>query len=289
VIEVGDPRAPALLLLHGFPLDSSEWSDLIPVFAERFRVIAPDLFSPGSNHDERACETAVRDLLAELEVERFAVVGRGFGGTVALHLAAGAGVEAAVLIGCAVPGAGLSEACMSLRSQVMALDPRLPLPADVFATALSLGGGESRIDVPQGDSFASDGGTGEFLRQIDAMNVAGDLDDLKVEVPVLMLWGEEDRYVPAILGERLSEALPSSTLGLLPGCGHFLVQEAGATIGPMIHEYLRAAYLHVPHGHQDAGPVMLQLGLGPPQAAEFGADLAEDEEDDWFDVDDEEG
>jgi pimeloyl-ACP methyl ester carboxylesterase len=287
VIVVGDPRAPALLLLHGFPMDSSEWSDLIPVFAERFRVIAPDLFSSGSNHDDRASETAVRDLLTELEVERFAVVGRGFGGTVALHLAAaGAGAEAAVLIGCAVPGAGLSEAFASLRSQVAALDPRLPLPAEVFATALSLGGGELKIDMPQGDPSRSDGGTGEFLRQIDAMNVAGDLDDLKVEVPVLLLWGEEDRYVPASLGERLSEALPSSTLGLLPGCGHFLVQEAGPTIGPMIHEYLRAAYLHAPHGHPDAGTVMLQLGLGPPQSAGFGADLAEDEEDDWFDVDD---
>jgi hypothetical protein len=119
------------------------------------------------------------------------------------------------------------------------------------------------------------------------MDVAGSLSDLKVEVPVLMLWGEQDRYVPWSLGERLNEALPSSTLGLLPGCGHFLIQEAGPTIGPMIHEYLRAAYLHAPHGHEDSGPVMLQLGLAPSWSNP-GADLAADEEDDWFDVDDEE-
>jgi pimeloyl-ACP methyl ester carboxylesterase len=291
LIEAGDPRAPALLLLHGFPMDSTEWRDLIPVFAERFHVIAPDLFTPAWNVLEEPAdqavssrETAVRGLLAELGVEQLAVVGRGFGGAVALRLvAAGSGVQAAVLIGSVAPGTGLSEASAGLRAQVGALDPQLPLPAAVFGAAMAAGGGEAMVEMPPADLFLAAGGTGEFLRQIDAMNVVGNLDDLKVEVPVLMLWGEQDMYVPWSLGERLNEALPSSTLGLLPGCGHFLVQEAGPTIGPMIHEYLRAAYLHSPHGHEDTGPVMLQLGLAPPWA-----DLAADEEDDWFDVNDEE-
>ena len=76
--------------------------------------------------------------------------------------------------------------------------------------------------------------------------------------------------------------MPSSTLGLLPGCGHFLVDEAPDTIGPMIAEYLRARYAHAPHGHGDphAGVVMLQLERRPPWV-----DLEEDERDEWF-VDD---
>ena len=39
----GDPAAPAVLLLHGFPASSHMFRDLIPLLSGRFRVIAPDL------------------------------------------------------------------------------------------------------------------------------------------------------------------------------------------------------------------------------------------------------
>ncbi|MEL6316838.1 MAG: alpha/beta fold hydrolase, partial [Pseudomonadota bacterium] len=40
--EAGDPDAPTLLLLHGFPTSSHMFRDLIPRVATRWRVIAPD-------------------------------------------------------------------------------------------------------------------------------------------------------------------------------------------------------------------------------------------------------
>jgi pimeloyl-ACP methyl ester carboxylesterase len=101
--------------------------------------------------------------------------------------------------------------------------------------------------------------------------------------PVFILWGEDDDVVPVGVAEWMNEAIPASTLGLVPGCGHHLVEEAGETIGPMIHEYLRARYAHEPHGHEEAtGVVMLQLERRPPWI-----DLRDDEADPWFD--DEEG
>lgn len=41
--EAGAPDAPLLLLLHGFPSSSHMFRDLIPLLADRYRVIAPDL------------------------------------------------------------------------------------------------------------------------------------------------------------------------------------------------------------------------------------------------------
>src|SRR5437660_1072409 len=41
--EAGKPTAPALLLLHGFPSSSHMFHNLIPLLADRFHVIAPDL------------------------------------------------------------------------------------------------------------------------------------------------------------------------------------------------------------------------------------------------------
>lgn len=41
--EAGTPGAPVLLLLHGFPTSSHMFRDLIPLLADRFHLIAPDL------------------------------------------------------------------------------------------------------------------------------------------------------------------------------------------------------------------------------------------------------
>ncbi|WP_407059978.1 alpha/beta fold hydrolase [Bradyrhizobium lupini] len=41
--EAGTRTAPVLLLLHGFPSSSHMFRDLIPLLAERYHVIAPDL------------------------------------------------------------------------------------------------------------------------------------------------------------------------------------------------------------------------------------------------------
>lgn len=40
--EAGDPSAPTIVLLHGFPTSSFMYRDLIPKLADRYHVIAPD-------------------------------------------------------------------------------------------------------------------------------------------------------------------------------------------------------------------------------------------------------
>jgi pimeloyl-ACP methyl ester carboxylesterase len=48
--EAGAAGAPALLLLHGFPSASHMFRDLIPLLADRFHIVAPDL--PGFGQSE---------------------------------------------------------------------------------------------------------------------------------------------------------------------------------------------------------------------------------------------
>lgn len=45
--EAGDPKAPALLLLHGFPTSSHQFRNLIPLLADRYHVVAPDMLGFG--------------------------------------------------------------------------------------------------------------------------------------------------------------------------------------------------------------------------------------------------
>src|ERR1700754_3192613 len=56
--EAGEPGAPAVVLLHGFPASSFMFRDLIPRLADRYRVIAPDL--PGFGFTEVPGERAYK-------------------------------------------------------------------------------------------------------------------------------------------------------------------------------------------------------------------------------------
>jgi len=53
--EAGDPAAPTILLLHGFPSSSHMFRDLIPRLADRYHVVAPDL--PGFGFTEVPAST----------------------------------------------------------------------------------------------------------------------------------------------------------------------------------------------------------------------------------------
>src|SRR5580658_1738648 len=68
--EAGLPDAPKLLLLHGFPTSSHMFRDLIPLLADRFHIIAPDL--PGfGNSDAPKPHTFAR--IADI-IDRFTEV-----------------------------------------------------------------------------------------------------------------------------------------------------------------------------------------------------------------------
>jgi pimeloyl-ACP methyl ester carboxylesterase len=52
--EAGGAGAPKLVLLHGFPTSSHMFRDLIPLLADRFHIVAPDLPGFGRSADPRA-------------------------------------------------------------------------------------------------------------------------------------------------------------------------------------------------------------------------------------------
>jgi pimeloyl-ACP methyl ester carboxylesterase len=79
-----------------------------------------------------------------------------------------------------------------------------------------------------------------------------------IDVPTLILWGEDDHENPQERAEAIHETIDSSSLGILPGCGAGLLEDAPQTVIPLVVEYLRSTYLHAPHGH--AGVVPIQIG-----------------------------
>lgn len=94
--EAGSPELPVLLLLHGFPSSSHQFRELIPLLAERFHLIAPDL--PGFGFTEVPAERDYRysfDALAQtlgafvdaLGLRRYALYVFDYGTPTGLRLA----------------------------------------------------------------------------------------------------------------------------------------------------------------------------------------------------------
>jgi pimeloyl-ACP methyl ester carboxylesterase len=72
--EAGQPDAPALLLLHGFPSAGHMFRELIPALSDRFRVVAPDL--PGFGQSDMPSRDKFSYTFARLAevIERFTEV-----------------------------------------------------------------------------------------------------------------------------------------------------------------------------------------------------------------------
>jgi pimeloyl-ACP methyl ester carboxylesterase len=84
------------------------------------------------------------------------------------------------------------------------------------------------------------------------------------EIPILLVWGEDDEVVPADEAERLADRLPTSTLALMPGRSHDVLGEAPEAVAPLVFEYLRSRYLGAGHGHAEpGGPVPIALTHRP--------------------------
>ena len=94
---------PVLLLLHGTGAATHSWRRMLPMLAEHFTVVAPDL--PGHGFTARGSQTlpamakAVAALLGELDLKPAVVVGHSAGAAVALRMALDGLVAAKAVVG----------------------------------------------------------------------------------------------------------------------------------------------------------------------------------------------
>lgn len=94
--EAGDPSAPTLLLLHGFPTSSHMFRDLIPLLADSYHVVAPDHLGfgysamPGVKDFDYTFDNLAQlteDFLTAVDVTTFAVYVQDYGAPLAWRLA----------------------------------------------------------------------------------------------------------------------------------------------------------------------------------------------------------
>src|SRR3954452_12823694 len=237
---------PLLLLIHGITSSSANWEPVLPLLAERFTVIAPDLLGHGASakptgdYSLGAYACMLRDLMLALGHDSATIVGHSLGGGVAMQVAyqfpelcdrlvlvssGGLGREVSIFLRAAtVPGA----------EYVLPLIASRPVLASGEAVARTVGRLGLRLGADLGEiaggvaSLAEDGARRAFVHTarsvIDPGGQRVDARDrlyLSEAVPSLLVWGENDPIIPAAHGVRAHELMPGSRLELFEGAGHF--------------------------------------------------------------------
>ena len=241
---------PVLLLIHGMAGDAGHWEPVREMLGRDHTVIAPDL--PGHGNSEPgggdyslgSLAAGLRDLLLSLGHERATLVGHSLGGGIAMQFtyqfpemverlvlvaSGGLGTEVSpVLRAAALPGAdlfigataGIGGAAGSILGRglgMLGLQPNNDL-AEVAHGYASLADGERRRAF-LATLRAVVGTDGQRVAAKDRLYLAS-------ELPLLILWGEEDSIIPVGHGRDAHESMPNSDLVIFEGVGHLPQIEA---------------------------------------------------------------
>ena len=239
----GDKNAQPVVFHHGWPLSGDEWDSQVLFFLSHgCRVIAPDRRGHGrssqtdTGNEMDTYASDVAELVKALDLKNAIHVGHSTGGGEVAHYVARAEpgrVAKAVLIG-AVPPIMLKTA---------ANPGGLPLEVfDGFRAALAANRAQFFIDVPSGpfygfnrrganvsqgliDNWWRQGMMGGAKAQYECIKAFSETDfteDLKgIDVPVLIMHGEDDQVVPIDDSARLAiKLVKNGTLKTYPGLSH---------------------------------------------------------------------
>lgn len=240
-------RGPAVLLLHAFPLSAEMWQPQIEALRNRYRVIAPDLRGFGGSDappgpylmDTLADDAAA--LLEHLGVPRAVVVGLSMGGYVAFAFwRRHRDKVAAMVLADTRAGADSDEGRATRETNArLAEEQGAGAIADKMIPNLVAAGATPEVRDTLRRLITANGpdGIAGALRGMAARVDSG--PDLPgIDVPVLVIVGEEDSLTPPAEAERLAAALPSATLRRIAGAGHLSNLEQPEAFNAALLEFL---------------------------------------------------
>ena len=241
---------PPLLLLHGLLASGAAFRRVAPLLRDRYSLVVPDLpgfgysdRSPAADHSYETQAVLLHELLDRLEVERAAVLGHSTGAALAVRMAAARPERVVALILAGGPG------------EYDATFPRLTRPLLALALPLAV---ESRWAVRWLNRLAMasprrlDERTVE--RHLDAARVPGHAATLltiltatrhgpppppeALTLPVLLLAGSADRYLPPVRARSLARTLPDGRAVVVPAAGHLLLEDQPEASAAAIRAFL---------------------------------------------------
>ena len=239
-------EGPVVLLIHGITGTSEQWNDVIPLLAEHYTVLAPDLLGHGHSAKPRgdyslgAYAVGIRDLMIALGHQRATVVGHSLGGGIALQFSYEYPVFSERLVVSSSGGLGREVHPLLRAATLPGSELVLPLIASrrVLSMGILAGGLLQRLglraapdlaEMARGYASLSDAGARQaFIHTVRAVLdpmgqrvAANDRLYLAEMMPSLIMWGRRDPLIPCKHADAAHKAMPGSRLEIFESSGHF--------------------------------------------------------------------
>ncbi|MBF6327267.1 alpha/beta fold hydrolase [Nocardia transvalensis] len=243
-----------VVLIAGGGLWQYSWREVIPALARQHTVYAVDLPSqgytelrrPGFAFDLPAMAEAIGTFLDAVGLDRAAMVGHSWGGAWSLYFAEQHPERVERLILLDSPGLDAEKAPSTqlftapvLGELATALGTREMYADSIRSTFhhkdLVTDELVDRYWVP----FSRPDNRSAFLalwRHLDFGLTDAGLG--RVTAPTLVLWGEQDEWLPASQATRLAARIPGAKATVLPGCGHTVHEDCPGAMIPLLADFL---------------------------------------------------
>lgn len=249
----GDP----VIMLHGSGPGVSAWANWrlnLPVLANRFRMLAPDVV--GFGHTERPDDVRyslrswtdhVWAFADAMGLERFSLVGNSLGGRISLEMAAERPerIRRMVLMGSPGVGMTITEGLKALRAYEPSLENMRTLLRTNFAVDPSLITDELVSD--RYEASAAPGAHEAYTAMFndprhDGSNLGIGEEQVRATTPpALLVHGREDKVVPAEVSWTMVNLLPDADLHVFARCGHWTQIERADEFNALVGDYLGRA------------------------------------------------
>lgn len=236
----GPAGGPVVVLVHGLGGRAEDWSNLAPYLVRAgFRVYMPDLFGFGRSEKPAAFSYSVRDqasavvgFMDALGLKEVDLGGWSMGGWI-VQIVAGTHPERVNRL-MMLDSAGLYEKpnwdtnlfmpktageLDELEALLMPHPQRIP--GFVARDVLRLSAEHRWVTE----------------RAMTAMLTGKDTTDsllAGMKMPVLILWGKEDKITPVDEGKKMQQMIPASELLIFEGCGHLAPEQCLGAMGPAL-------------------------------------------------------
>jgi pimeloyl-ACP methyl ester carboxylesterase len=252
--DTGPRDAPVMVLLHGFGASLQTWDAWSAQLETQWRVVRIDvpafgLTGPAVNHDysEAADVARLAQLLDQLGLKQVILGGHSMGGRIAWNFAATHPERVSQLVLVAPDGfpdpRSTSEFTYQVSPWLGLMQYSLPqwalkmavAPAYADASKLSADTLRRYQDMMRAPGVRT--ALIERMRQSRNSDPVPRLQSLKM--PVLLVWGEKDAFIPISHAQDYLKAIPHATLASIPLAGHVVHEEAPIPSVQAVREFLK--------------------------------------------------